>query len=438
MKKNIKNLLFIMAVFMCSMISVKADGPSITCPSSAKVGEVFKCTITTDRSVIVATDLKVYKGSTSMNSSGSIELKANEDGKYDVSLADPDDPEQTVYDTKTVVVSKATTTTTTTTTKKSTTTTTKKSDNNYLSKILIDGEMLEDFDKDTTKYTLSVDYDTKKVSVKAVAEDENAKVEIENPSKLEVGDNTITISVLAADGSTKYYKITVNRKDKEESSNAKLKSIKIDGYKLDFDANSKTFYLKINNEDSELDISAKPADSKATVKITGNENLEDGSIIKILVTATDGTKSTYRIIIEKKESSPLPLIIGLIIGCVVLGIVIFVVIQNKNNKKKNNKKKHNNSNSHKKKVAKANKEKEGNDDEEEYDDYDDYDEDDDYDEEDDDDETEKTIRMKLVDNDEDEKTRMLSYEEAKELEKTKVVGDYSSDDNEDEEDTFGI
>ncbi len=432
MKKNIKNLLFIMALFMCSMISVKADGPSITCPSSAKVGEVFKCTITTDRSVTIATDLKVYRGSTSMNSSGSIELKANEEGEYDVSIKDDSE----TYDTKTIKVLKASTTTTTTTTKKSTTTTTKKSDNNYLSKILIDGEMLEDFDKDTTKYTLSVDYDTKKVSVKAVAEDENAKVEIENPSKLEVGDNTITISVLAADGSTKYYKITVNRKDKEESSNTKLKSIKIDGYKLDFDANSKTFYLKINNEDSELDISAKPADSKATVKITGNEDLEDGSIIKILVTATDGTKSTYRIIIEKKESSPLPLIIGLIIGCVVIGIVIFVVIQNKNNKKKNNKKKHNNSNSHKKKVAKAKKEKE--EDEEEYDDYDDYDEDDDYDEEDDDDETEKTIRMKLVDNDEDEKTRMLSYEEAKELEKTKIVSDSSLDDDEDEEDTFGI
>lgn len=429
MKKNIKNLLFIMALFMCSMISVKADGPSITCPSNAKVGEVFKCTITTDRSVIIATDLKVYKGSTSMNSSGSIELKANEAGNYDVSVMDAS--YQETFDTKTVIVSKVTTTTTTT--KKTTTTTAKKSDNNYLSKILIDGEMLEDFDKDTTKYTLSVDYGTKKVSVKAVTEDENAKVEIENPSKLEVGDNTITISVLAADGSTKYYKITVNRKDKKESSNTKLKSIKIDGYKLDFDANSKTFYLKINNEDSELDISAMPADSKATVKITGNENLEDGSIIKILVTATDDTKSTYRIIIEKKESSPLPLIIGLIIGCIVIGIVIFVVIQNKNNKKKDNKKKHNRSNSHQKKVAKANKEKD--EDEEE---YDDYDEDDDYDEEDDDDENEKTIRMKLVDNDENEKTRMLSYEEAKELEKTKVVSDFSSDDNEDEEDTFGI
>ncbi|MCI5732866.1 MAG: hypothetical protein MR296_02375, partial [Tenericutes bacterium] len=132
MKKNIKNLLFIMAVFMCSMISVKADGPSITCPSSAKVGEAFKCTIKTDISVMIATDLKVYKGSTSMNSTGYIELKANEDGKYDGSLTDPDDPDQTVYDTKTVVVSNATTTTTTT--KKTTTTTAKKSDNNYLSK----------------------------------------------------------------------------------------------------------------------------------------------------------------------------------------------------------------------------------------------------------------------------------------------------------------
>ena len=46
--------------------------------------------------------------------------------------------------------------------------------------------------------------------------------------------------------------------------------------------------------------------------------------------------------------------------------------------------------------------------------------------------------MKLVDNDEDEKTRMLSYEEAQELEKTKIVSDSSLDDNEDEEDTFGI
>lgn len=307
-------------------------------------------------------------------------------------------------------VTTTTTTTKTTTTKKTTTTVTtkSKSSNNYLSKILVDGKRVEDFDKTVSKYEFNVDYDTKRVRVKAIAEDDAAEVEVDGPSSLAVGENEYTIGVTSEDNSTKYYKLIVIRGEKDKTSSTKLKSIKVEGYKFDFDKNSKTFYLKIDEEDTELDITVKTVDSDAKVKITGNEDLEDGSIIKINVTTSDDTKATYRIIIEKKSSNPLPIIIIGIITLVIIGVIIYVLIQKKQDKKKN------------KNKNKKPKKEEYYEDESEASDVDAYD----------DDELERTKTLRTIDNDEEEKTRMLNPDDLDDLEKTKIIT-FDSDDDDD-------
>ncbi len=304
-------------------------------------------------------------------------------------------------------------TTKTTTTKKSTTTTKAKSSNAYLERILVNGEAIDDFDKTIKKYNVKVSYETTKATIRAVAEDDNAIVKVEGKNKLEVGENEFTISVTSEDQTTNNYKVIVERKEKNKAASTKLKNIKVVGYKLDFDKVSTTFHLKIDKEDTELDIVATPVDEDAEVKIEGNEDLETGSTIKIIVTSSDGEKATYKIIIDKSESNPMPFIIIGIILLIVIAVAIFIFIQNKKQDKEDKIKEKREENEKKRLRKEAG-------DEEDNDDFDELAEDND--------EMEKTRQMPIIDNDEEEKTRMFSFEKddfepetEEELEKTKVI-----------------
>lgn len=290
------------------------------------------------------------------------------------------------------------TTTTTTTTKQ-------KSGNNYLSSITIDGEKVEDFSKNKSKYFVTVKNNVEKVNIKAVAEDDTAKLEISGPKMLEVGDNEYTIGVTSEDNTTKFYKVIVTREDEGKSTNTKLKGIKVKDYHFSFDKNSKTFYLTIKKEDTKLDITVTTDDKKAKYEIIDNENLKDGSIIKINVTAENGDEDTYRIIIKKEEKSILPIMLGA--GFILVIIIVIVILVIKNKKSKNKK---DGSNSDKKTNDKVKK---------------------------DDGVTQEQVvsgatkrmpvindaqvKNEVVDNDEEEETRFLSYEEQEALEKTKVL-----------------
>ncbi len=412
MKKRNLLLFFTLCMFMFVSNVKGVDEYNIEC-DSATVDVPFTCNITTNQTVYVNTDLQVYQGSTKISKDSSIEFKANKADKYDIALVSED--KSTTYKTITINVSEKTTTT------KTTTTTTKaKSSNNYLSSITIDGEEIDDFSKNTTKYFIDVENDVTSILVDAKAEDDAATVDVDGPRTLEVGDNEFTISVTSEDETTKFYKVIVTRLDEEESSNTKIKKIKIKDYHFNFDKNSKTFYLNIDKEDTELDITVTLSDKSSSYEIEGNENLEDGSVIKIIVTAENGNTDTYRIIIEKKDTNYLPFIIGGVILILLIAIIIFIIVKNNKKKKAALKEKNNNNNKAKKVIEQK--------------DYDD----------------EKTIEMPplnnddsevsdvtkeiektgeddddipLIDNDEEEETRILSYAERKELERANALQD---------------
>ena len=58
--------------------------------------------------------------------------------------------------------------------------------------------------------------------------------------------------------------------------------------------------MTIENESS-LDIIPNVQDSTSSVVVNGNENLKDGSVIKLIVTAVDGSTKEYIINISKNE-----------------------------------------------------------------------------------------------------------------------------------------
>lgn len=81
---------------------------------------------------------------------------------------------------------------------------------NTLESLVVSGYDIE-FNKDKDVYYLDVAKNVDKVEVIAKSTDEKATVTINNPEKLALGDNTIIIDVTAENGTTKTYKIIVNR-----------------------------------------------------------------------------------------------------------------------------------------------------------------------------------------------------------------------------------
>ena len=331
-----KKKLFIIFILSLFSFLLKVDAASsITCSDkNIEVGDTFTCSIKTDEEITVKSSFKIEKTDGKEKNTkevifkedGSITYKAESKGTYKIIISN-----DTFESNTTVTVIDKTTT-------KKTTTTKKKSDNNNLKSISINNIELKDFNKDILVYSLTVENEVEKLDVKAVKEDNFANVSYNMPNYLEVGENEISIKVTAEDDSIRIYKIIVTRK-REISSNANLKLLNIKGYNLKFDGASKTYHLKIDYEDKKLDIECLTEDENATYEITGNDNLKNGSVIKINVTAENKETQIYRIIISKEKEekqSIIPVIIFSIVIVVIL-IIVFVVLKiNKNKKDKNN------------------------------------------------------------------------------------------------------
>lgn len=201
----------------------------------------------------------------------------------------------------------------------------KKSNNNYLSELKLSNGTLV-FDKEKTEYKVTVAYNIEKIEVTTKTEDGKVKFEITGNEELKVGENTITIKVTAEDDSEREYKIEVIRKEQNSnlSSNSKLKSLTIKNYNINFSSSVYDYTIKIGNEDR-LNITYTTADSKSDVTVTGNENLENGSIIKVTVVAEDGTTTIYKINVEKVNTKNVVIIsvmAFLLVTLVVLSVIL--------------------------------------------------------------------------------------------------------------------
>lgn len=89
------------------------------------------------------------------------------------------------------------------------------SSNNYLKSLEIDGYEIT-FNKETNEYKITVKNDVTSLDIKAIPEDSRARVEITGNEKFKKGNNTVTITVTAEDGSTREYKITANKESEKK------------------------------------------------------------------------------------------------------------------------------------------------------------------------------------------------------------------------------
>ena len=167
----------------------------------------------------------------------------------------------------------------------------------YLKGLEIKGYNVE-FKKDVTKYEIIEEKNVKKLDITAAGENETDKVTISsNADNIKTGTNNITVTVTNAEGGKNVYTIKFVKTYKE-SSDATLKNLKVKGYDIPFDKDTYSYTLNYKGE-SKLDITTAASDSKSKVEVSGNENLKNGSVVDIQVTAEDGTQKSYRLLLQK-------------------------------------------------------------------------------------------------------------------------------------------
>ncbi|MEI7419985.1 MAG: hypothetical protein WCK24_03900, partial [Actinomycetes bacterium] len=138
--------------------------------------------------------------------------------------------------------------------------------------------------------TVNLDSGVTEVTVVALATDPAANVEISGGTDLAPGENTLTVTVTAADGATvQEYNVTLLV---ALSSNTKLSSFQVNGEDV---VDGGTFPLDAYTTSAEITAEAEDPDAK--VVITGADALESGeNLVTVVVTAADGvTTDTYTV-----------------------------------------------------------------------------------------------------------------------------------------------
>ena len=184
-----------------------------------------------------------------------------------------------------------------------------KSSDSLLKSLSVSGYTLSPtFSSNTKSYKMSVANGVTGLNVTAIPRSSKAKVSISGNHGWKVGANVITVTVTAEDGSKSTYNVTVDRakkdkKVKSKDTNVDLKILSAHTMTPNFSNSTNDYNVTVANDVKKLDLSVIPYDKNAKVTISGNKELVDGkeNLIKILVTAEDGTTRTINLKVKKSE-----------------------------------------------------------------------------------------------------------------------------------------
>ena len=155
------------------------------------------------------------------------------------------------------------------------------------------------FSSDKTSYSVEVDSSVEKVTINSSLTDSKSRYTAGSSSftkSLNYGVNTVTITVQAENGASRTYTIKITRKD-DRSKDTTLKEIKIGNNSVSLQKDKYDYEIKVDYDQTKLDIKALVNDSKAKVEVKGNyDKLEVGeNLIEIIVTAENGETKTYKL-----------------------------------------------------------------------------------------------------------------------------------------------
>ena len=154
-------------------------------------------------------------------------------------------------------------------------------DNNDLKSLEVEGYTLDpEFDPDETEYSITVPSDVDSVVVNAEPDDETAEVTVDGNEDLQPGENTVTVTVKADDGSEKTYTITVTKEqqpEEDEKITSQVRNI-ADGFIKDVVYKTLPEQLKdeCDNENWKLHIFA------GDDEVSEDQKLGTGMVIKLI------------------------------------------------------------------------------------------------------------------------------------------------------------
>ena len=185
---------------------------------------------------------------------------------------------------------------------------TPKSNNSKLSALGVEGYTITpEFNADTTSYTLTVPSTVDSVNVTATKADNKASIAGAGTATLSEGENTINVVVTAEDGSKTTYTIVITKEAPAPvGSDSTLKVLDVSGYTLSpyFGPGITSYSMWVSNNITGLNVTAIPTDENAKVEISGNNNWVVGNnIIRVVVTATDGSKTEYVVNVNRSNAT---------------------------------------------------------------------------------------------------------------------------------------
>ena len=226
-----------------------------------------------------------------------------------------------------------------------------KSSNNYLKSITVGtGKLSPEFYRETFEYTVEFDdtvnlYDLKEIEISAIAEDERATIEGAGTIQLQDGENNITLTVKAENGSARTYTIKVVKPEAVEQSSLRLKTLVLNGINtngeyqtinLDFDPETFEYDITVPNTITSISVNPTTENEDIIIESNGGENLNEGNnrIIIMLTSPSDDTiKTTYTINVERQaalitneEHGLNDKQLGIVIIACVVGIILLIVI----------------------------------------------------------------------------------------------------------------
>ncbi|NBS62053.1 MAG: hypothetical protein EBT26_08475, partial [Microbacteriaceae bacterium] len=145
---------------------------------------------------------------------------------------------------------------------------------------------------------VNLSYGTTEVEVLAEPSDVEATVVISGDTELETGDNTLQVTVTAADGeTTQSYTVTLRVAENNDA------SLAVFAVNEDDVTNGATVNLDYGT--TSVEVIAEPTDVEATVVVSGNQGLNTGSnTLTVTVTAADGTTvQTYTVTLQVAANS---------------------------------------------------------------------------------------------------------------------------------------
>lgn len=197
------------------------------------------------------------------------------------------------------------------------------------------------FHKDRTIYVVTVASDITEITIDATLEDSKAKIEGLGKKKLEFGSNEFIIKVTAQDQTVKEYKLKIIKKDETIQDKLSIvEDIVVTGYNINFDSSIHEYVIETNEK--KLNIEVFLSNNDYHYEILGNQDLKDGSIIKVVANGKESEEEIYQIKIrhieeapvlkkEKDEMNYIPVImVSLLIGLMLTFIVLIIKRKRKN------------------------------------------------------------------------------------------------------------